>query len=100
MDERTWTCIKFQMEELPCTHAMGAIKKGHLDAYEYYSIYYKKQTYLDTYEDTVNSVGNLNEWEILGQVEQIEVEAPIIKCIAGRPKKLDSYHVGNSGSVT
>ena len=47
MDERTCTCIKFQMDDMPCTHAMAAIKKTCMDPCEYCSRYYKKQTYLD-----------------------------------------------------
>ena len=66
---------------------MDAIKKGHMDAYEYCSIYYKKQTYLATYEGTVNSVGNPYEWEIPEEIEKMEVEASIEKRTAGRPKK-------------
>ena len=42
MDERTYTCIKFQMDDMPCIHAMAAIKKAHMDPYEYCSKYYKK----------------------------------------------------------
>ena len=74
------------MGEIPWAYAMVAIKKGHMDAYEYCSIYYKKQTYLDTYEGIVNSVRNFDEWEIPGQVEQIKVEAPIEKRTARRQK--------------
>ena len=75
------------MDEITCTHVMAAIKKGHIDTYEYYSIYYKKQIYFDTYKGTVNTVKNPNEWEISGQVKQIEVEAQIEKRTARRPKK-------------
>ena len=75
------------MHEMPCAHAMTAIKIGHMDAYEYCSIYYKKQTYIDTYKGIINTVGNPDEWEISTQVGQIEVEAPIEKRKAGRPKK-------------
>ena len=62
MDERTCTCIKFQMDDMPYTHAMAAIKRAHMDPYKYCSIYYKKHTYLNTYEGTVNRVGNPDEW--------------------------------------
>ena len=75
------------MDEMPCAHIMAAIKKGHMDAYEYCSIYYKKQTYFDTYKGTVNTVENLDEWKISGQVEQIEVEHKLKKRTTGRSKK-------------
>ena len=42
----------------------ATIKTTHMDPYEYYSRYYKKQTYLDTYECTINIVGNPDEWEV------------------------------------
>ena len=87
MDERTYTCIKFQLDEMPYTHTIVAIKKWHMDAYEYCNIYYKKQTHLETYEGTINSVENPDEWEIHGQMEQIEVATPIEKHTARRLKK-------------
>ena len=46
----------------------------HMDPYKYCSRYYKKQTYLDTYEGTINIVENLDEWQIPSQLEEIEVE--------------------------
>ena len=67
------------MDEMHCAHAMAAIKKGHIDAYEYCSIYYKKQTYIDTYKGIVNTAGCPDEWEISRQVGQTEVEVPIEK---------------------
>ena len=34
MDQRTCTCIRFQIDEILCVHATIAIKKEHMDAYE------------------------------------------------------------------
>ena len=87
------------MDEMSRPHAIVAIKKGHMDAYEYYTIYYKKETYLATYESTFNSVGNPDEWEILKEMKKMEVETPIEKRTAGDKKKVDFCHVVNSGST-
>ena len=46
-----------------------------------------KQTYIDTYKGTINIVENPDKWEIPRQVGQIEVEVPIEKRTARRPKK-------------
>ena len=43
MDEMTCIDIKFQMDDMPCTHAMAAIKKAYMDLYEYCSRCYKKK---------------------------------------------------------
>ena len=48
---------------------------------------YKKQTYLDAYEGTINTIRNPDEWQIPSQLEETEVEAPIEKRVAGRLKK-------------
>ena len=58
-----------------------------MDSYKYCSIYYKRQTYLETYGCIISLVRNPDEWEIPGQIEQIEVEAPIKKHTARRSKK-------------
>ena len=75
------------MDEMPCAYVMATIKKGHMDAYEYYSIYYKNQTYIATYKVTIKTVGNPDEREIPKEMEKMEVEAPIEKRTARRPKK-------------
>ena len=88
------------MDEIPCLHVMVAIKKWHMDTYEYCSIYYKKQTYIDTYKSIVNTVGNPDEWEIPRQAGQIKVDAPLEKRTTRRDqRRLDSYHVENSRSI-
>ena len=75
----------FQIDEMPCSHVMTAIKKGQMDAYEYCLRYYKKKIYLASYKYTVNSVENPEEWKIPEEIEKIEVEAPIEKRTTGRP---------------
>ena len=87
-DQRTCTCLRFQLDKMPCAHAMAAIKKGHMNIDEYCSIYYKKKTYLATYKGIVNLVENPDEWEIPEEMEKMEVEAPIKKRIVGRQKKI------------
>ena len=47
----------------------------------------QKQTYLETYEGTANLVGNLDEWKIPREMENMEVKALIEKCTARSPKK-------------
>ena len=59
-----------------------------MDAYEYCTIYYKKKTYLATYEGTINLVGNPDEQKIPEEMEKMEVEAPIEKPRAKRPNKI------------
>ena len=67
------------MDEIPCTHAMIAIKKRQMDPYKYCSTYYKIVTYLGTYEGIVYSVGDLETWEIPEELQINKVEPPIEK---------------------
>ncbi|PON58068.1 Zinc finger, PMZ-type [Trema orientale] len=87
LEEKTCSCNRFQMDELPCSHAMAVFAKKHLSSYDYCSKYYKKETMLATYEGTVHPVGNPKEWTIPNSISEIKLKTPKGKRKAGRPKK-------------
>ncbi|XP_050207758.1 uncharacterized protein LOC126657158 [Mercurialis annua] len=53
MQERKCTCKKFEIDELPCQHALAILNEMNLDPYQYCSKYYTKESMLATYDETV-----------------------------------------------
>ncbi|XP_070009532.1 uncharacterized protein [Nicotiana sylvestris] len=64
LKKRTCDCLNFQLDELPCPHAIAAINKRYLQKSDYCSNWYSRETWLKTYEGHVNTVGDQKSWEI------------------------------------
>ncbi|XP_062094046.1 uncharacterized protein LOC133800089 [Humulus lupulus] len=87
LKNRTCTCNRFQMDEMPCGHAIAVMKEMNLDPYNYCSHYYTTKTWFETYESTIYSVGNQHNWDVPQYVKDMIVMPPFEKVKAERPKK-------------
>ncbi|XP_019236788.1 PREDICTED: uncharacterized protein LOC109217012 [Nicotiana attenuata] len=87
LKKRTCDCLEFQLDELPCPHAIAAINKRYLQKFDYCSNWYSTETWLKTYEGHVNTVGDQQSWEI-PENEQSEItKPPDVKILQGRRQK-------------
>ena len=87
LKNRTCTCKKFQIEEIPCCHVVAIIKHLHQDCYQYCSHYHEKETMLATYKETVYPIPSQDSWEIPQEIKEITVLQPHGKRQPGRPQK-------------
>ncbi|XP_055960222.1 uncharacterized protein LOC130014995 [Mercurialis annua] len=87
LNERTCTCCRFQLDEMPCPHAVAILNKLHQEPYQYCSNFFSKENMLATYEGIVYPMPSQNNWDLPANVESMEVLPPIGKIPAGRPKK-------------
>ncbi|XP_050207838.2 uncharacterized protein LOC126657220 [Mercurialis annua] len=87
LNERTCTCCRFQLDEMPCPHAIAILSKLHQEPYQYYSDFFTKENMLATYEGVVYPMPSQNNWDLPANVESVEVLPPIGAIPAGRPKK-------------
>nr|XP_016484842.1 PREDICTED: uncharacterized protein LOC107805328 [Nicotiana tabacum] len=87
LHERNCTCGRFQLEDIPCPHAMAVIQKFHMDSYKYCSDYYNIDYLLKTYEIPVNPLPDETTWQIPEHVSSQVVLPPKGKIKPGRPKK-------------
>ncbi|XP_070002290.1 uncharacterized protein [Nicotiana sylvestris] len=87
LHERNCTCGRFQLDDIPCPHAMAVIQKFHMDSYKYCSDYYSIDYLLKTYEISVNSLPDEITWQIPEHVSSQVVLPPKGKIKQERPKK-------------
>ncbi|XP_016454362.1 uncharacterized protein LOC107778587 [Nicotiana tabacum] len=83
----TCDCLEFQLDELPCPHAIAAINKRYLQKSDYSSKWYSRETWFKTYEGHVNTVGDQNSWDIPQNVESEVTKSPDIEILQGRRQK-------------
>ncbi|KAK1354916.1 hypothetical protein POM88_048172 [Heracleum sosnowskyi] len=87
LSKRSCTCNRFQMDQIPCAHAIAALQKSNFDPYDYCSQYYKKETMVAAYKEIVYPIGNKETWVIPEHVKSVIVYPPEGRIRVGRPKK-------------
>uniref|UniRef100_A0A1S3Y989 SWIM-type domain-containing protein n=1 Tax=Nicotiana tabacum TaxID=4097 RepID=A0A1S3Y989_TOBAC len=94
MRERQCSCRRFQMDVIPCEHALAIVTKYHMDEYQYCPGYCTKDYVLKTYEIPVYPIPDESQWEIPGDVFGDVVKPPKVRVKPGRPKKMRRKGVG------
>ncbi|XP_019227552.1 PREDICTED: uncharacterized protein LOC109208851 [Nicotiana attenuata] len=97
LKKRTCDCLEFQLDELPCPHAIAAINKRYLQKSNYCSNWYSKKTWLKTYEGHVNTVGHQKSWDIPQNVEPDITKPSDVEILQGRRQK--KRHIPATESV-
>ncbi|XP_016440505.1 uncharacterized protein LOC107766269 [Nicotiana tabacum] len=94
LDKRTCDCSEFQLDEIPCGHAIAAIDSIYQKKSAFCSAYYSRDFWLKTYERQVNSVGDSTTWVIPDNVKSEITKPPDAKVMLGRREK--NRHVSST----
>ncbi|XP_019254972.1 PREDICTED: uncharacterized protein LOC109233538 [Nicotiana attenuata] len=97
LKKRTCDCLEFQLDELPCPHAIATINKRYLQKSDYCSNWYSKETWLKIYEGHVNTVGDQKSWDIPQNVVYEITKPPDVEILQGRRQK--KRHIPATESV-
>ncbi|KAK2645741.1 hypothetical protein Ddye_020936 [Dipteronia dyeriana] len=74
--EKTCTCRKFQLDQLPCRHVLVACNLHRSSCYDYCSHYYHKETLVTAYTGSICPVSLMEEWDMLEDVQSLFVLPP------------------------
>ncbi|XP_070052568.1 uncharacterized protein [Nicotiana tomentosiformis] len=78
---------QFQLDELPCAHALAALRHKNESYENYCSPYYTRESLLHTYEIPVDPLPDESKWNVPQHIAEKVVMPPIGKRQSGRPKK-------------
>ncbi|KAI9165962.1 hypothetical protein LWI28_023755 [Acer negundo] len=95
---KTCTCNKFQMDFLPCSHALAAARERNLDFTSLCADYYKRETLIDAYSVPIMPVGHPSSWVVPSDIAARVVLNPKTKRQSGRP--MEGRHVSSSERTT
>ncbi|KAH0655594.1 hypothetical protein KY285_030476 [Solanum tuberosum] len=88
LERKECTCGRFQLDEIPCAHAIVVLKdKNVTDMHPYCSDYYKPDTLAKTYEVPMVPMPDKEDWSVPSNVVDETVWPPRYKRLAGRPRK-------------
>ncbi|KAM3221529.1 hypothetical protein P3L10_020799 [Capsicum annuum] len=86
MHEKRCSYQQFQVDGIPCPHAMAVLSYTHMNVESYCAAYYTKENYLKAYEFPVIPLPDESMWHIPTEVLDIIVLPPIWKSKPGRPR--------------
>uniref|UniRef100_A0A1S4C6U2 Protein FAR1-RELATED SEQUENCE 5-like n=1 Tax=Nicotiana tabacum TaxID=4097 RepID=A0A1S4C6U2_TOBAC len=88
LETKKCSCGKFQLDELPCAHALAALRHRKETYENYCSPYYTRKSLLLTYEMPVNPLPDESKWDVPQHILDEVVKPPAgDKRQSGRPHK-------------
>ncbi|XP_070030062.1 uncharacterized protein [Nicotiana sylvestris] len=82
------SCGQFKLDELPCLHALAALRHRNETYENYCSSYYTRESLLRTYEIPVNPLPDESKWNVPQHISDEVVNPPMgEKKQPGRPQK-------------
>ncbi|XP_019234558.1 PREDICTED: protein FAR1-RELATED SEQUENCE 3-like [Nicotiana attenuata] len=88
LENKKCSCGQFQLNELPCAHALAALRHMDESFEQYCSPYYTRVNFLHTYEIPVNPLPDESKWNVPQHITEEVVNPPKGgKRQPGRPQK-------------
>ncbi|XP_070013135.1 uncharacterized protein [Nicotiana sylvestris] len=88
LENKRCSCRQFQLDKLPCPHALAALRQRDESFEQYCSPYYTRVNLLRTYEIPVNPLPDESKWNVPQHITEEVVNPPKEgKMKPGRPQK-------------
>ncbi|XP_016437243.1 uncharacterized protein LOC107763282 [Nicotiana tabacum] len=88
LENKRCSCGQFQLDELPCPHALVALRHRDESFEQYCSPYYTRENLLRSYEIPINPLPNESKWNLPQHISNEVVNPPTGgKRQSGRPQK-------------
>lgn len=100
---RTCACRAWDLDGIPCRHAVAAIYEQREEPEEYVSAMLKRDAYLASYQFPLRGINGPDLWEPSGKEKLL---SPKLKVLPGRPKKRrirdlhEEHKIGASGRLS
>ncbi|XP_070029794.1 uncharacterized protein [Nicotiana sylvestris] len=76
LESKKCSCGQFQLDELPCPHALAALRHMNETYENYCSPYYTRESLLRTYEIPVNPLPDESKWNVPQHISDKVVNPP------------------------
>ena len=81
------SCKVFDIDRLPCAHAIAAALHARVGVYSLISPYYTKKYYMLAYQHTIYPVGSQSQWDVPDEVvSRVVLPRDVKDRKRGRPK--------------
>ncbi|XP_062114778.1 uncharacterized protein LOC133826279 [Humulus lupulus] len=79
LEQHMCTCNEFQLEGIPCAHAIATIESKYLDKYKFCSNWYKNSVLKETYVGSINPIPDKDDWSVPDEIIGDSMKAPKFK---------------------
>ncbi|KAL8137960.1 hypothetical protein V2J09_003961 [Rumex salicifolius] len=87
LSQKTCSCKVFDLDRIPCAHAIAAIQHSKCEMIDFVGEYYQCHSWYKTYQETIHQVPKKSDWEVPEDVINIECSPPLVERKSGRPGK-------------
>ncbi|KAH9779934.1 SWIM-type domain-containing protein [Citrus sinensis] len=94
LQKRTCSCRVFQLDQLVCAHDIAACLTHRVDFINLCSDFYTTESLAMAYAQPVEPVGDVADWEVPDEIQEMQVYPPVEAPPLGRRKELRIPSVG------
>ncbi|PON92626.1 Zinc finger, PMZ-type [Trema orientale] len=94
IEELSCSCREFDIDKIPCAHAIAAAQHRSIDMYSLCSDFYKTDYWRMAYAESIYPVPGEKDWDVPEATRAIIVNAPDKKTRSGRPKTKRKRSIG------
>ncbi|KAL5573624.1 hypothetical protein UlMin_023221 [Ulmus minor] len=87
LQARTCSCRQFQLEQLPCAHAVIAIRHMRGDVYDFCSDYYLSEHWKAIYMGVVYPLPHQADWVVPIEIRKNKLLPPDVRSVSGHRRK-------------
>ena len=84
---RTCYCNVFQVDQIPCAHAIAAAKDSGVDPVTLVHPFFTSEMWKEVYKETIYPVPAFERWEVPDTVLDRACLPPVVRRKSGRPRK-------------
>ena len=88
LDTRSCTCRQFDLDHIPCAHAIAACRFYNISCYTLCSKYFTTKALLSSYSECIYPTGNEIDWVVPNHIRDKVVLPPKTRRPTGRPRKV------------
>ena len=85
--DKTCSCRRFDVDEIPCAHALAYIRDNSLMSKDFMSPYFTKEKMLACYAGSIMPFPSREQWQIPEEILCKVVLPPLVAPKSGRPRK-------------
>ncbi|RVW45505.1 hypothetical protein CK203_091441 [Vitis vinifera] len=88
LDTRSCTCRQFDLDHIPCAHAIAACSFYNISCYTLCSKYFTTKALLSSYSECIYPTGSEIDWVVPNHIHDKVVLPPKTRRPTGRPRKV------------
>ncbi|XP_019095110.1 PREDICTED: uncharacterized protein LOC104757102 [Camelina sativa] len=97
LKNKTCTCCVFDIDRIPCIHAIAAAKRTNMDEYKLVDHFYLTDIWAKAYAESIHPSGDVKSWVFPDSLDVFFCAPPQTRIKSGRPPEKRKRSIGEFG---